>query len=147
MSTAFLESAQALVDANEQFFVERNLSSFDHSRAREAAIAGALAAMATEMGVTLQAPLQIDSRGEFSIIAKKSDGSDPRLGAGGYGEAFAAALNRHGPRTGISPGAVMTAEAGWCWLNHFSAEKMVLDHLQGLTEAEGSGDRSTVPRS
>lgn len=99
---------------------------------REPAIAGALAALASEHGVHLRAPLHVDANGEFSLVALKmhADGGplNPDFyGSAPFGETFAALLNRHGPRTG-SPGPnVLDASNGWCKLNHFAAERLVLE--------------------
>ena len=134
MATEFLKAAQALVYANAQF-AARTLSPVAHRDAREPAIAGALVAMAAEMGVTLQTPLYVDSNGEFSLNAMHPDGRQPTMGCGEFGEAFSAALTKHQARMGVNPGLIDPVN-GWCRLNHFGAERMVLEYLESQSQTE-----------
>ena len=89
-------------------------------------MANALRAMATHFGVTLDEPLTINSNGEFRLVARHPDGRQPIEGAGAFGEAFTALLNRHRPRTGTVPGTLCSSN-GWCYINHFDAESVVRD--------------------
>ncbi|MBK6616455.1 hypothetical protein [Ottowia sp.] len=114
-----LLAAQAARDAGE-------LGPYPYSLKREAALSKAIVALAQTHGVRLQEPLQIDARGEYSIVALMEGRSNATMGCAQYGPALAELLTRYGSRCGISPGAVV-AENGWCHLNHLSAEKMVLD--------------------
>jgi hypothetical protein len=122
-SLAFNEAVRGIIETSERFAAGR-LSSLDHSRAREAWLEKALVALADEYGVRLAQPLHIDSRGEFKLVALHPDGRIPDMGCGPFGD-FAAALNRHSPRCGVSPGAVLAPENGWCYLNHFDACNLV----------------------
>lgn len=126
-------------------------SAVAHGSARAGCLAAALAELAAEHGVVLQRPLQIDSRGEFSIVAMPADGSAFACGAGPFGEVFSQLLNRHNPRTGISPGATLEPKSGWCSLNHFDVERLVLAQYELQIEAESQsgegGDRLLQDRS
>jgi len=133
-SATFADAVGRLNRANIDFFQTRTLSSVDHKHAREAALADALGAMAEDFGVKLQRPLQINSRGEFAIVALNADGSDPSRSVKATNQfgAFADHLNPHNPRTGTQPGAHMIPENGWCYINHFEIERMVLSFAAGL---------------
>lgn len=132
MQTEFLTAARALTAANAQFKAGQS-NSVAHSRLREAAIAQALNALATTQGVRLETPLQIDSRGEFRIVALQPKAGLCWPSTGTYGSEFAKMLNRHNPRTGVQAGASLLPESGWCYLNHFDAERLVLEHFAALT--------------
>lgn len=128
----FREVFSALTKANQEF-ASGELSSLDHSRAREACLSAALDEIAEDCGIKLQGPLQINSRGEFSLVALDPSGRDPLLGAGQYGEAFANILSRYSWRCGteaVPAGTKILPENGWCRLNHFEAEKMVTDYAR-----------------
>lgn len=84
---------------------------------RQAALVKALDAMAKLLGTTLKGPLQIDSRGDISIVCPES---------GRYGASFAKWLNQGSPRTGMYPGAIMEESSSWCHMNHFEVEKLVI---------------------
>lgn len=119
-----LQSAVADLARYEKQFARRELSPVGYRDMREPALARALLAMAAELGVTLQQPLHIDANGEYSIVALKPGGNDPRYGCGAFGEAFAQALTSHRARCGVMP-ATMSPDSGWCRLFHLEAEKMV----------------------
>lgn len=96
--------------------------------AREAALNKALQYMGAELGVLLE-PLRIDARGEISIVAIEQDAERKRHGTcGHYGEAFAHWLSQIPTRTGVTaphhPREVLPTN-GWCWINHFEAERLV----------------------
>ncbi len=135
--TTDLQTAVAELVQYEQQFANRELSSVGYRDQREPALARALRAMATELGVTLQEPLQIDANGEYSIVALKPDGCDPRYGCGAFGAPFAEALSRHRARTGITP-STMDAANGWCRLFHLEAEKMVRAYAQTQAQTQAS---------
>lgn len=99
---------------------------------REPALADALRAMALAHGVTLQEPVQIDANGEFSIVAVNPAGTMLLHGCGKFGDEFAAALTRHKARTGFPGPNTIDSAAGWCRLNHFEAERMVLDYASRM---------------
>lgn len=130
MTTAF-KTAIATLTAVHQRFHNREISPVQHGSEREAALAQALVEMAKEQGVTLQQPLHIDSNGEFSIVALKP-GTTHSLyeGCAKFGEVLAKALTENKARCGIIP-ATLTEDAGWCRLNHFGAERMVLAYATG----------------
>lgn len=125
---------------NEQFYVEDEklrvaseqfatglVKSVPFSDVRGACLGVALHELAKHHGVELRGPLFIDSRGEFSLIVNPPDGKNTTGSCGAFGQEFAALLNQYRPRTGIVAGAVLEAESGWCWMNHFDVEKMVRD--------------------
>lgn len=130
-----IEDAKKAVDELQSVhakFKAGSLSPVEHSRSREASLARALRALAAEHGVTLHGYLRISS-GEFHIVAARPDGRDAYIhGSGEFGEAFAAILNRHNPRTGERPGAHIMAENGWCYMNHFDVERMVTEAVHAL---------------
>jgi len=127
MSTPFEIAFGKLHDTNEAF--SRNeITPWEHGRQRESALAEALFAAAQEHGVTLQQPLQIDSNGEFRIVAMPADGSSPDYGCGPFGETFAALLGKFRPRAGIVHMERMDPGNGWCRMNHFDVEAMVGAH-------------------
>lgn len=107
-------------------FAKGALSSSDHSRARETAIADGLLSLAESHGTVLEGPLHIDSRGEFRIVVPCPS---PGVRSPGYGKEFADALTRHNARTGIAPGAHLLPESSWCYLNHFDAERLLFEQL------------------
>ncbi len=121
--STFRDEAHKLVLLQQQF-EQGLLSSVAYRDQREPALARALTALALELGVALQQPLHIDANGEYSIVALKEDGSDPRYGCGAFGDAFAALLTRHQARCGTLP-ATISASNGWCRLNHLEAETLV----------------------
>lgn len=137
MTSDFNCAVEELIAANADFTAQR-LSPVEHRDAREAALGKALLALAREHGVQLQQPVQINANGEYSLVAMPADGRDVRLGAGSFGT-LAAVLNRHRPRTGVSAGAVLPPENGWCWMSHFDVEEMV------LTEYGPAAIKETAP--
>ncbi len=123
ISAKFNELVSELKAAHLQF--ERGaMKPVPFANQRERILAAALDTLAADCGVRLQMPLQIDSRGEFSIVAVHEDGRNTTYGCGPYGAEFAALLNQHKPRTGTLPGDVLP-ENGWCYMNHFEVERMV----------------------
>jgi hypothetical protein len=131
VSTKFTQEVESLVQAHARF-AAGELSSVGFKDVREAHLAPALQELAAGFGVTLELPLHIDSRGEYRIVAMPKDGSSPRYGTAPFGN-FAAVLNQHRPRTGQAPGTVCP-ENGWCYMNHFDVERMVLTQ-SGLSPA------------
>lgn len=112
MSTEFKLAIADLNQANADF-ASGKLKSVQHGDARENAICRAVMALATMLGSEIEPVNYFTSRAEVQIV-------------GNYSEDFANALNTHGnPRTGALPGAVMTAGSGWCYVNHFDAERLV----------------------
>ena len=116
-------------------FKASKLSPLEHSRQREAAITLALEQVALEHGVTLQTPLHIDSRGEYSVVALRPDGRNPaHYGSGLFVNGFNELLNAYNPRCGVSAGATLLPENGWCRLNHFDAERLVVAFCERQAE-------------
>lgn len=114
------------------------LSGVAHRDMREPALAKALIALAKNFGVNLQAPMYIDSNGEFSVIALNPEGPPLTQGCGKFGEPFAALLSLFRARTGIAPGHIGGFN-GWCRLNHFMAEKLVLSYAAQLEASSCNG--------
>jgi len=116
--TQALQKAIADLKAANTAFAAGTLSSVDHGNARSSALCLAVVELAASQGAQLKPISTIDSRGELPIFV--TNGTK-------YGELFATTLNTHcNPRTGVQPGAHMTADAGWCHVGHFDAERMVL---------------------
>lgn len=125
----FKQAYKALDDTN-RLFAAGKISAWEYGNQRATALAATITAMAAETGVTLQQPMGIDGNGEFSIVALHESGRPPSQGAGAYSEEFCAALNRHRPRTGmVGAACTLLPENGWCRMNHFDAEKMVIEHF------------------
>jgi hypothetical protein len=128
MNEKFCRAIADLKQVHEDFTAGR-LSPVAHGAAREAAIIDALEALADTLGVKLQKMHRIDANGELHITALDGD-KDPRLGCGQFGWRFAALLNlAASPRTGVIP-CDLQPEAGWCYINHFAAEKLVLRYFE-----------------
>jgi hypothetical protein len=126
MTTDFDEAITSLRDANERFS-KGALSPLAHRDERERALANALRAMATAHGIVLEEPVQVNANGEFSITSANPAGPAKFHGAGKFGDTFAAALTAHRARTGTPGPNTIASDNGWCYLNHFEAEKMVLE--------------------
>lgn len=131
MSANFLAAIADLNQVNEAFKAG-TVSSVEHGYRRGVALCSAIFEMAACMGASLEKPISIDSRGEIHVVTKGKSHWD--RGSGRYGEEFASWLNKANPRTGIAPGAVMLPEAGWCYLNHFNVEKLVLEYASTLAK-------------
>lgn len=112
-NTEFQTAIADLKQANAAF-AAGTLKSVQHGDARENAICRAVMALAGVMGADIEPVNYFTSRAEVRIV-------------GNYSEDFARALNAHAnPRTGVLPGAVMTAGQSWCYVNHFDAERLIL---------------------
>lgn len=129
-SSQFLDAMDALQQTQDAF-ARGQVSAVLHAHERQAALGRALTALASIFGVRLQQPLYIDSNGEFSVVALKPSGEDPRFyGCGAYGTELAALLTRHKGRTGAYGPATFEASSGWCRLNHFNAERLVKEYAK-----------------
>lgn len=128
-----LNTAMTALQKAHQQFQSGEISSVGHSKARESALAAALNAIARENQVALTQPLMFDSRGEFLIVCERRprDEKPPQ-----YGPVLSALLTKHGARCGVQPGAHIASEASWCWLNHFSAERLVKDYAGQATDED-----------
>lgn len=132
MASKFSEHAAKLTELH-KLFRDSKLSSVEFANLRETELGKALLALAKEHGVALEQPLQCDSNGEFSIVALNPNGTPTNMGAGPFGKEFADLLNQYSPRTGVRPGATLDERNGWCRMNHFEVEKMILDRLEAQT--------------
>jgi hypothetical protein len=121
--------AIAVLNQTTEDFSKGHTSAVAHGHTRGAAICAAVTAMARSFGVTLEPIGCIDARGELSIFAAKAV-ADGKAGCGRFGGPFATFLNEANVRTGIRPPAHLESESGWCYLNHFEAEKMVLRYAK-----------------
>jgi len=125
-----LESAVTALLLTHARFQAAQISPLEHSRLREASLGSAVVAVAAVLGVNLRQPLRLDSRADFHL---KAEPKEPWPGSpdicGHFGEEFAALLNRHQARCGVAPGH-MQPESGWCYLNHFAAEAMVMEYAE-----------------
>ncbi|KVP17407.1 hypothetical protein [Burkholderia ubonensis] len=128
MNQEFRQAIAMLKQTNE-CFQNGHTSAVAHANTREAALIAAMNALARTFGVKLAPVSRIDGRGELHITARDGD-KDPRLGCGRFGGPFATLLNSANPRTGIAPGAVLDSESGWCYVNHFEIEKLVLRYFE-----------------
>lgn len=127
--TKFIQAAEALAQANEDFKAGK-LSPVGFKDLREHYLPEALYQMAQLFGLELREPLQVDANGEFMIVSV--NGRVDVAQCVPFTPAYAAILNAHKPRCGVQPGAHILPENGWCRLNHFEAEKMVLNHLASM---------------
>jgi hypothetical protein len=129
MKTSIQESLADLAHSHAQR-VLGTISTLEHSRQREAALARALVAVAADQGVILQEPLHIDALGEYSLVALRTTCSNPHVdGSAQFGRVFAELLSRFRARMGIAPGHISDFN-GWCHLNHFEAERLVKAYAQ-----------------
>ena len=135
MEKLFSDHYQELQKVHAEFGAGK-IKSVQHADLREAAIVGALQAIAKQMGVNLQTPMRIDSNGEISIVAMHPDGRDPKMGCGAFGVEFAKLLSNHGPRTGTYPARTIDEVNGWCRMNHFSVESLLNEFHQNEVQPE-----------
>ena len=131
MSLRFIAAVNHLAQADEQLSKGR-ISPEQHAALREAALIRALKELAAQCGIELVMPLQIDSIGEISIVAKPQDGqSTHRLGS--FGQAFVDHLNQFSPRTNLKPGTKLLPSNGRCHMSHIDVQKMVMAHFKTLS--------------
>lgn len=97
--------------------------------ARTTLLLKAVTEMAQEFGVELKPLHQIDANGELLISAV-----DPCSAVFcGYFNGFAKWLQTAHPRTGVAGTTCKLDEnSGWCRINHFGAERMVLAYADSL---------------
>jgi len=111
----------------------KGLSPYHAGMHREKMLACGLRMLALYHGIRFREPLQIDSNGEFALVAmlNHEEVYTPwaSVQCGPYGETFVALLNKHNPRTGIRPTKYMHAKDGWCRINHFDVERMLNEGL------------------
>ena len=128
MSFRFIAAVNHLVQADEQLSIGR-ITTAQHAALSESALIRALKELAAHCGVELVMPLQIDSVGEISIVAKPEAGqSTHRLGS--FGQAFVDHLNEFSPRTNLKPGTKLLPTNGRCHMSHLDVQKMVMAHFK-----------------
>ncbi len=130
MSFRFIAAVNHLVQADEQLFIGR-ITTEQHAALRESALIRALKELAAQCGVELVMPLQIDSVGEISIVAKPEAGH--RLGS--FGQAFVDHLNGFSPRTNLKPGTKLQPNNGRCHMSHLDVQKMVMAHFKSQSSS------------
>ncbi len=133
MSFRFMAAVRHLAQAKQQLG-ESQITPAQHDALREAALMRALKELASECGIELVMPLQIDSIGEVNIVAKSETGQSTR-GPGCFGQSFVDHLNGFSPRTNLKPGTKLLPEHGRCHMSHLDVEKMVMAHCERLTAA------------
>jgi hypothetical protein len=106
-------------------FAAKTLTSVAHSRKREALLQKGLVAIAQSHGVNLSA-VGIDANGEFRLKANPEGNTHRDREACGPFKTFAEVLNKHNPRCGMQPPAILEANSGWCMINHFDVERLIL---------------------
>lgn len=122
-----LRTAIEALQESQVKFHKGEISPLQHSRIREGHLSDAMIALGQQHGLTFQAPMLIDSRGEFSLVVMPKHGGDPKNGCGHYGEDFVKILNEHNPRPGAQTTKYMLPENGFCKINHFDVERMVVE--------------------
>lgn len=135
MNVEFVNAAKELLEVNARY-IAGQIKPVQLGQMRGEVLAKALQALAGECGVQLQAPLHIDSRGEFNIVALPQNGMSPQYGAGQFGDRFIQLLNSYSPRTGVYGVATLLPDNGWCYMNHIDVEKMVLERHAKLVEVK-----------
>ena len=131
MSLKFIAAVNHLVQADEQLSLGR-ITAAQHAALHESALIKALKELAAQCGVELVMPLQIDSVGEISIVAKPEAGqSAHRLGS--FGQAFVDHLNEFSPRTNLKAGTELGPGNGRCHMSHVDVQKMVMTHYRSVS--------------
>lgn len=133
MSFRFIAAVNHLIQADEQLSLGR-ITAAQHAALHESALIRALKELAAQCGIELVMPLQIDSVGEISIVAKPGAGqSTHRLGS--FGQAFVDHLNEFSPRTNLKAGTKLVPENGRCHMSHVDVQGMVMAHFKTLAAA------------
>jgi hypothetical protein len=131
MSLRFIAAVNHLAQADEQLANGR-ITVAQHAALRESALIRALKGLAAQCDIELVMPLQIDSVGEISIVAKPEPGqSTHRLGS--FGEAFVDHLNEFSPRTNLKAGTKLLPSNGRCHMSHVDVQRMVMAHFKTLS--------------
>lgn len=125
MNVSQLQGVVLLLRAAKEKFLSRELSPIGYKDERETHLASALRAMAECCGMTLEDPLHVNSNGEFSLVVANPKGPARWYGSPPFGESFASYLTAHHARTGFPGPNTIDPSNGWCYLNHFDAERMV----------------------
>ena len=131
MSLKFIAAVNHLAQADEQLANGR-ITVAQHAALRVSALIRALRELAAQCGVELDMPLQIDSVGEISIVAKPEPGqSTHRLGS--FGQAFVDHLNEFSPRTNLKAGTKLLSDNGRCHMSHVDVQRMVMAYFKTLS--------------
>jgi hypothetical protein len=131
MSLKFIAAVNHLAQADEQLANGR-ITVAQHAALRESALIRALKELAAQCGVELVMPLQIDSVGEISIVAKPEPGQ-PTHRLGSFGQAFVDHLNEFSPRTNLKAGTKLLPSNGRCHMSHIDVQRMVMAHFKTLS--------------
>ena len=131
MSLKFIAAVNHLAQADEQLANGR-ITVAQHAALRESTLIRALKELAAQCGVELVMPLQIDSVGEISIVAKPDPGqSTHRLGS--FGQDFVDHLNEFSPRTNLKAGTKLLPGNGRCHMSHVDVQRMVTAYFKMLS--------------
>lgn len=133
-----LEKASVDLKNINESFKEGSMTSVAYSLMRSRALLDALRGVVFMHGVELEEPLQIDSNGEVSLIAKNPNGPASIYGSGHFGKDLADLITEYRPRTGQAYGANLSPENGWCKMNHFDVERMVVDFSERNIESRAN---------
>lgn len=130
LKAAFQESIAKLELAHEAWMTE----GFVGTVKRERAIGESLLLLGRCFGIDLDPYLCVNSLGEISLNVEPESPAEKRINAvGEYGKNFALFLSQYSTRTGVSmTKGHVHPENGWCWINHFQAEKMLMDFSHQL---------------
>lgn len=97
--------------------LDRTLKPVQLGTAREGALIEGLHALAEAHGRTIE-PTRIDTNGDMRFVVQYGLG---------YGSSLAPVLSRVPRRTGVAPYAgPCIPENGWCFINHFDVERLLL---------------------
>jgi hypothetical protein len=131
MTLRFIAAVNHLTQAKEQL-ESGQITLAQHTAMHEAALMRALMELASQCGIELVTPLQIDSIGEVNIVVKSEAGQSAQH-TGCFGQAFVDHLNGFSPRTNLKVGTKLLPSHGRCHMSHLDVEKMVLAHYEKLT--------------
>jgi len=120
--------------------LDRSLKPYPLGQAREAVLIDFLHGLAAEYGREIDAT-RINGNGEMAFNVIGRHGPGPGRPCGPYGEELAAWLSTVPRRTGVSPTtAPVLPENGWCWINHFHVERLLVDVAAKLAPEAGEGE-------
>ena len=132
---SFINAVAQLLEVK-NMWLRGELKPWPYAQERERLLNLSLAALAEDLGSRLKPIGRINVNGEVLIsAAPEEEYAKYRDYCGKFGETFAKLLNSCTPRCGIAPGAIMHADSGWCYINHFLAEKMVMSYYAEVTAA------------
>lgn len=112
---------------------------------REAALVAGLHGLAEEFGKQIS-HTYIDSNGEMAFNIIGPEGNTPGASCGQYGEELAAWLSTVPRRTGARPTtSPILPENGWCRINHFDVERLLLAVAEDLEMKQDAGAGPSGP--